>query len=112
MGAPVTATAGPRSADLVGRNGASTVVNYHSPDWQAQVRAASSADLPAVVNAVRGEAGRVMSPVATGGRLATITSDPPAAARGINVTDCYVRPGGAKLEKLAARFVERGFSIP
>jgi NADPH:quinone reductase-like Zn-dependent oxidoreductase len=39
--------------------------------------------------------------VADGGRLATITSDAPAAERGIAVSSVYVRPDGGQLRRLA-----------
>jgi NADPH:quinone reductase-like Zn-dependent oxidoreductase len=39
--------------------------------------------------------------VSDGGRLATITSDPPAQERGITVSSVYVRPDGGQLRELA-----------
>jgi NADPH:quinone reductase-like Zn-dependent oxidoreductase len=45
-----------------------------------------------------------MRAVADGGRLATITSDPPAEQRGITVSSVYVRPDGRQLRDLATRF--------
>jgi NADPH:quinone reductase-like Zn-dependent oxidoreductase len=39
--------------------------------------------------------------VADGGRLATITTDPPREERGISVSDVYVRPDGRQLSALA-----------
>lgn len=81
MGVRVIATAGPQSMDRVRRYGASLTVDYHVVDWPLQVRAAAGDRLPAVVNAVRGEATRLISIVADGGRLATITGDPPSPER-------------------------------
>ena len=42
-----------------------------------------------------------MKAVADGGRLATITTDPPQEERGIAVSDVYVRPDGRQLSELA-----------
>ncbi|WP_025735625.1 hypothetical protein [Mycobacterium genavense] len=43
-----------------------------------------------------------MTALADGGRLATITPDPPASTRGISVTAVYVRSDGAQLNRLTA----------
>jgi NADPH:quinone reductase-like Zn-dependent oxidoreductase len=112
MGAQVIATAGPRSAGRVRDYGANVVVDYHAPDWQSQVRAASGGRLAAVANAVPGGAGTLVALVDDGGRLATITGDPPEAERGIQVINYYVHPDGPALEQIAVRFAERGLSIP
>jgi NADPH:quinone reductase-like Zn-dependent oxidoreductase len=50
--------------------------------------------------------------VADGGRLATITSDPPAEQRGITVSSVYVRPDGRQLRDLATRFGDGRLEIP
>jgi hypothetical protein len=50
--------------------------------------------------------------VADGGRLATITGDPPDNQRGITVSNCYVSPDGEALAKLAADFAARKLTIP
>jgi NADPH:quinone reductase-like Zn-dependent oxidoreductase len=112
MGAQVIATAGPRSVDRVRNYGANVIVDYHAPDWQSQVRAASGGRLGAVANAVPGGAGTLVALVDDGGRLATITGDPPEAERGIQVINYYVHPDGPALEQIAVRFAERGLSIP
>jgi hypothetical protein len=44
--------------------------------------------------------------VAGGGRLATITGDPPPTERGITVSDVYVRADGARLAALVAVLAE------
>ena len=64
-----------------------------------------------MVNAVRGAAAGLRDLVADGGRLATITGDPPASERGIAVTDLYVAPDGGALEVAAATLAARGLSI-
>jgi NADPH:quinone reductase-like Zn-dependent oxidoreductase len=112
MGARVIATAGPRSEDRVRGYGAELIVDYHAPDWQTQVRSASGGQLRAAANAGRGAASTLIPLMTDGGRLATITGDPPTAERGIEVIDCYVRPDGAALEQIAARFAGRGLSVP
>jgi NADPH:quinone reductase-like Zn-dependent oxidoreductase len=50
--------------------------------------------------------------VAGGGRLATITSDPPGEQRGITVSSIYVRPDGNQLCELATRFADGQLEIP
>jgi NADPH:quinone reductase-like Zn-dependent oxidoreductase len=42
-----------------------------------------------------------LNAVADGGRLATITGDPPPEERGVAVSDVYVRPDGRQLAALA-----------
>src|SRR5205823_14548132 len=41
--------------------------------------------------------------VADGGRLATITGAPPAAARGVSIVDIYVQADGGRLAGMAER---------
>ena len=64
-----------------------------------------------MVNAVRGAAAGLLDLVSDGGRLATITGDPPASERGIAITDLYVAPDGGALEAAAATLAERGLGI-
>ena len=101
LGAAVIATAGADSAARVAAAGAAHVLDRRSPGWPGQVReltAGRGADL--AVNAARGGAARALTAVRDGGRLATITSDPPAAERGIEVREVYVAPDGAALARL------------
>jgi NADPH:quinone reductase-like Zn-dependent oxidoreductase len=112
-GAQVIATAGPSSRPRVTALGARHVVDYHDPDWPARVRALTAnrgADVAA--SAVPGGAVRAMEAVADGGRLATITSDPPGGRRGITVANVYVRPDGNQLRELAARFADDQLPVP
>jgi NADPH:quinone reductase-like Zn-dependent oxidoreductase len=105
-GATVIATAGPDSADRVAALGAATVLDYHQPDWPEQVRALTQGGADAAVNAVPSGAGQVMKAVRNGGRLATITSDPPAAERDITVRAVLVAPDGGRLSGLARMLAE------
>jgi NADPH:quinone reductase-like Zn-dependent oxidoreductase len=101
LGAEVIATAGARSAARVFAAGASRVLDRRSPDWPGQVRALTGgrgADLAA--NAAPGGAARALGAVKDGGRLATITSDPPRAERGVEVSTVYVAPDGPRLARL------------
>jgi NADPH:quinone reductase-like Zn-dependent oxidoreductase len=101
LGAEVIATAGPHSAAQVSAAGAAHVLDRHSPDWPAQVReltAGRGVDL--AVNAAPGGAARALGAVRNGGRLATITSDPPDGERGIEVSQVYVAPDGPRLARL------------
>jgi len=113
IGARVIATADPRRAERLRSYGAGAVLDYHRRDWQSEVRRlAGGSDVPVAVNAVRGAAPSLMSLVADGGRLATITNEPLQAERGISVSGFFVRPDGALLERQAATFAERGLTIP
>jgi NADPH:quinone reductase-like Zn-dependent oxidoreductase len=101
LGAEVIATAGAHSAARVSAAGATHVIDRRSPDWPGQVRALTGgrgADLAA--NAAPGGAARALGAVKDGGRLATITSDPPAAERGVQVSQVYVAPDGPRLARL------------
>lgn len=102
-GAKVVATAGPSSAARVAGYGAGLVLDYHDPEWPMRVREASPhrRGVGAAVNAAPGGAGLALQTVADGGRLATITGDPPAPERGVAVADVYVRADGAELAVLA-----------
>ena len=53
-----------------------------------------------------------MKAVADGGRLATITGDPPREERGIAVSDVYVRPDGRQLSALAELLAQGSLSVP
>jgi NADPH:quinone reductase-like Zn-dependent oxidoreductase len=102
-GASVVATAGPSSAARVRDYGARVVLDYHDPEWPARARDATPnrGGVAAAVNAARGGAATALRAVASDGRLATITGDPPPAQRGITIADVYVRADGARLAALA-----------
>ncbi len=112
-GAQVIATAGPASRLRVTALGARHVIDYHDQDWPAQVRAlTANRGVDAAANAVSGGAASAIEAVAGGGRLATITSDPPGEQRGITVSSIYVRPNGNQLRALATRFADGQLEIP
>ena len=112
-GTQVIATAGPASRPRVTALGARHVIDYHDQDWPAQVRALSAnRGVDAAANAVPGGAASAIRAVADGGRLATITSDPPGQQRGITVSSIYVRPDGNQLRELATRFADGQLEIP
>ena len=101
LGSLVIGTAGARSAARVSAAGAAHVLDRRSPDWPGQVRELTGgrgADL--AVNAAPGGAARALGAVKDGGRLATITSDPPRAERGVEVSQVYVAPDGPRLSRL------------
>ena len=103
LGAEVVATAGQHSAARAAAAGAAHVLDRRSPDWPGQVRELNGGrgvDLAA--NAVPGGAARALGAVTNGGRLATITSDPPDSERGIEVRQVYVVPDGPRLAQLGA----------
>jgi NADPH:quinone reductase-like Zn-dependent oxidoreductase len=100
-GAEIVATAGPRSHAPLAALGARHVIDYHEQDWPDQVLALTDgAGVAAAVNAAPGGAGDAIRAVRDGGRLATITSDPPEQERGIAVSSVYVTPDGGQLDGL------------
>jgi NADPH:quinone reductase-like Zn-dependent oxidoreductase len=98
-GAQVIATAGTATADRVSALGARTVVDYRQPGWTDRVRALTGG-VDAAVNAARDGAEEAAATVRDGGRLATITGEPPHIGRGIAVTAIQVIPNGSRLTHL------------
>jgi NADPH:quinone reductase-like Zn-dependent oxidoreductase len=112
-GAEVIATAGPASQQRVSALGAHQVVDYHDQEWPEQVRAITGGHgVAAAVNAATGGAASAIRAVADGGRLATITQDPPSQERGITISDFYVRADGNQLRQLAQRLGDGELEIP
>ncbi|MBV9001373.1 MAG: NADP-dependent oxidoreductase [Solirubrobacterales bacterium] len=112
-GIDVLATAGASSRDRVRRLGAREVLDRTDPGWCDQARElAGDAGFEAVVNAARGGALSAMSVLADGGRLVTITSDPPAEERGIAVSSLYVRPDAGQLGAMAGLLGEGKLNLP
>lgn len=111
-GAEVIATAGPSSQSRLEDLGARHVVDYHDPQWPEQIRAITGGrGVDAAANAASGGASDALRTVADGGRLATITSDPPAEERGIRVSNTYIRADGQQLRKLAQQFANGQLEI-
>jgi NADPH:quinone reductase-like Zn-dependent oxidoreductase len=101
-GAEVIATAGAHSHEAIMALGARYVIDHHERDWPDQVLTMTGGSgVSAAVNAVPGRARDALRAVADGGRLATITSDPPPEERAIAVSNVYVRPDGGQLRDLA-----------
>jgi NADPH:quinone reductase-like Zn-dependent oxidoreductase len=101
-GAEVLATAGRQSHERVRALGAREVIDYHDARWPDRIlEMTARSGVPGAVSAAPGGAADAIRAVADGGRLATITSDPPAEERGITVSTVYVRPDGDQLQKLA-----------
>lgn len=111
-GVDVLATAGPRSADRVHGHGAREVIDYRDPLWPQHARALANDSIDVVANAAPGGAAAAMTALSDGGRLATITPDPPASTRGIRVSAVYVRSDGAQLDRLTALLASRRLSMP
>src|SRR6266516_2774938 len=110
-GARVIATASAKKAERIRDYGASEVLDYHG-DWPALVREITGGGAPKAVNAARGQAATTLKAVADGGRLATITGDPPREERGVAVSDVYVRPDGRQLSALAELLAHGTLSVP
>ena len=98
-GARVVATASAHSADRVRGLGAETVVDYRQPGWPDRTRELTGGVDAAVNAAVRGERD-ALAVVRDGGRLATITGNPPPPSRGIEMVNVIVIPNGARLAHL------------
>jgi NADPH:quinone reductase-like Zn-dependent oxidoreductase len=112
LGAEVIATAGARSAARVSAAGAAHFLDRRSRDWPGHVRALTGgrgADL--AVNAAPGGAARALRAVRDGGRLATITSDPPRGERGVEVSQIYVAPDGPRLARLGELLATGAISV-
>jgi NADPH:quinone reductase-like Zn-dependent oxidoreductase len=100
-GAEVVATAGPANHERLRRLGASKLLDYHDEGWPDEARAlGDDSGVSAAANAVSGGAADVIRAVRDGGRLATITSDPPSEERGIAVASLIVRPDGPMLGEM------------
>jgi NADPH:quinone reductase-like Zn-dependent oxidoreductase len=99
-GAEVIATASQANHARLHRLGAAHLLDYHDPRWPEAV-AAIGGGVGAAANAAPGGAAEAIATVRDGGRLATITSDPPSAQRGIAISSVYVRPEGPRLGALA-----------
>src|SRR5262252_7314181 len=109
-GGRVIATASPKKAERIRGYGAAEVLDYHG-DWPAIVCEITGGGAPRAVNAARGKAATTLKAVADGGRIATITGDPPREERGVAVSDIYVRPDGGQLSELADLLARRTLSV-
>jgi NADPH:quinone reductase-like Zn-dependent oxidoreductase len=106
-GLRVIATAGPSSAAKVAGYGAMAVLDYHDANWAVRAIAETAGQgADAAVNAVPGGAATALRALRPGGRLATITGDPPRA-NGFAISNVYVRPDGDQLAE-ALQLVARG----
>jgi len=111
--AEVIATASPASRQRVSALGASHVIDYHDEDWPERICALTEQHgVAAAANAAPGGAATALRAVTGGGRLATITSDPPSGERDIRVSSIYVRADGQQLRQLAEQFADAGLRIP
>ena len=110
-GARVIATASANKVERLRGYGASEVLDYHR-DWPVLVREITGGGAPKAVNAARGQAATTLKAVADGGRLATITGDPPPEERGVAVSDVYVRPDGRQLSALAELLARGALRVP
>jgi NADPH:quinone reductase-like Zn-dependent oxidoreductase len=99
-GVEVLATAGPASRDRVRGAGATTVVDHHDADWPSQILDATGGiGVDAAANTARGGAAPAIRTVRDGGRLATITPDPPTSDRDIQVQPYDVRCDAQRLQR-------------
>src|SRR3954464_2581665 len=111
-GAEIVATSGRHSHRALAALGARHVIDHRDADWFEQVLGVTrGSGVSAAVNAAPGGAADAIRAVADGGRLATITSDPPGEERGITVSSVYVRPDGHQLRRLAQLLANRQLAI-
>jgi NADPH:quinone reductase-like Zn-dependent oxidoreductase len=101
-GAEVIATAGSASHERLRRLGAAHLLDYHDHDWPRQAHAIGGGlGVSAAANAAPGGSAAAIDAVRDGGRLATITQDPPDEQRGIQISSVIVQPDGPALGELA-----------
>jgi NADPH:quinone reductase-like Zn-dependent oxidoreductase len=113
LGARVITTASSESAERLRAYGADLVLDYRQQNWKDELwQLTDGSGVSVAVNAVRHAAATLIPLVADGGRLATITGDPPDSQRGIAVSNVFVEADGEALAKLSADFVERRQTIP
>jgi NADPH:quinone reductase-like Zn-dependent oxidoreductase len=110
-GARVIATASPAGHDRLRRLGADHVLDYHDAGWVREARGIAGAGVDAAANAAPDQAPTAIEAVRDGGRLATITSDPPAEQRSIQIASVYVRPDGAQLQAAVDLYGDGRLSI-
>ena len=110
-GARVIATASAKKDERLRGYGASEVLDYHG-DWVARAREITGGGAPTAVNAAPGQEETTLKAVADGGRLATITGDPPREERGVAISDVYVRPDGRQLSALAELLARGTLRVP
>ena len=102
-GGRVIATAGSSSTARTVQAGAAEVLDYRDNDWPERVRELTGGlGVDAAVNTTRGGGPDAILAVRDGGRMATITGDPPEGIRGVSVSAVYVRPDAAQLDELCA----------
>jgi NADPH:quinone reductase-like Zn-dependent oxidoreductase len=84
------------------------VVDYHDSQWTSTVRELTGGQGVAVaVNAVPGQASVALEAIQSGGRLATITGDPPPERNGIMVSNVYVQADGEQLQTVVGLLERR-----
>jgi NADPH:quinone reductase-like Zn-dependent oxidoreductase len=101
-GAEVIATASPANHARLAHLGAAHLIDYHETGWPEESREiAGGGGVTAAANAVPNGSADAIRTVRDGGRLATITQDPPEEQRGVSMSSVIVRPDGPQLEEMA-----------
>jgi NADPH:quinone reductase-like Zn-dependent oxidoreductase len=101
-GAEVIATAGASSTERLHQLGATHVLDYRDGDWPERARSlAGGAGVTAAVNAAPDGSADAIRAVADGGRLVTITQDPPDEQRDIATSSLIVEPDARALGEMA-----------
>lgn len=101
-GARVAASASAGNGDYLRSLGVELAVDYRDPAWIAQVHAWMPGGIDAALAIQPGTADDCMGLLRDGGTIVVVSGDPPAPARGIEITQVVAGPDvGADLGKLA-----------
>ena len=96
------ATSGPAAHELLRRLGAANELDSTTATGPEQARAIGGGlGVTAVANAAPNGSADAIGAVRDGGRLATITQDPPDKQRGVEISSVIVEPDGRALGELA-----------
>jgi NADPH:quinone reductase-like Zn-dependent oxidoreductase len=112
-GAQVIATSSPAHHDRLRRLGAAQILDYHDSKWPEEALAVAPGNgVTAAANATRDGSADAIRAVREGGRLVTITGDPPDEQRGIAISSLIVEPDGEQLQALANLLGEGKLELP
>lgn len=115
-GATVIGTARPENADYVRGLGAEAVVDYRSPDMQAQIMAHAPEGVDVVLDAVGGEALSLSYQVVKSGGVIVGLVDRPdldqCVHKDLSATWLMVRPDGEQMAELAALVANGEVPLP
>jgi NADPH:quinone reductase-like Zn-dependent oxidoreductase len=113
QGAEVIATSSPAHHDRLSGLGAAQVLDYHDSNWPEEALASAQGNgVTAAANAVGDGSADAIRAVRDGGRLVTITGDPPDEQRGIAISSLIVEPDRQLLQTLANLLGDGKLELP